>query len=766
MERTLAPKLFDASVVLGGMRGWLASGWLVLEVAVLGVAVLGVAVLGVACQLDEGAERLRPQWSKDPTLRPTLPRTADAEGGVPDLGPFQPRLPTSAGAFGPSLARYGGDTGALTEVEVCAACHEDVAASWARSAHARSSFDNPWYRASIDAFREARGNSASRFCGGCHDPALVSTGALDEPVRPDDESAHVGVVCLVCHSTQRTTGDGNASMEVLVRDPLIPDPADDAQVAAHVARMTPPSLWQPQLCGSCHRSFVGGDIDSPHHIAGIDDIGAWKASAYAGSHARRLEPAVEEATCAGCHMPMVDAPRGDMAADDNGIRFHGVPGAHHPMASRSTEQRTATESMLKEAATADIARVQVNGAWHSPDELDSLPAGDVAIDVVVRNVGAGHRFPGGTRDLQDTWLEVRVLEGKSRDESVVLQAGTRYAIEDDATAFRLRAVVLGEDGAPESMHRVDRFRAPAFDRTIAPRDALVVRYRGSLDRPVATPIFEVRLRHRRHDRAFQKFACSSQRTPRGRAFDRFTASAVRSPVLQRPILDACAPEPIVDIARIRVGPQSQSPRDRWSRLYDLALGLSHEVQERLDDVRPVLAEARAWVPADDSFAAAMLDVLGGSVAARQGRVQEALRLADRAQRVAGEHPAIDRVRGEAHAQVWQWGEAAKAFASVAEGAPGDVASWRDLARARGSVGDDRGALDAARIGLLLGPRDPDLLRSQHLALERLGRPDSQAREAFLRYRSVDEAPAMLRRCQSEVPDCNRDRQPIPTIPLH
>src|SRR6476659_3642674 len=66
----------------------------------------------------------------------------------------------------------------------CAGCHPDVAAQWAASAHRFSSFDNPYYRVSVEQFRAERGKPASRFCAGCHEPVLLSTGAVDGEVDP------------------------------------------------------------------------------------------------------------------------------------------------------------------------------------------------------------------------------------------------------------------------------------------------------------------------------------------------------------------------------------------------------------------------------------------------------------------------------------------------------------------------------------------------------------------------------------------------------
>lgn len=233
-------------------------------------------------------------------------------------------------------------------------------------------------------------------------------------------------------------------------------------------------------------------------------------------------------------------------------------------------------------------------------------------------------------------------------------------------------------------------------------------------------------------------------------------------------LDACAAEPITDLAQRVVvlggGDESVEERPRFDRHYDHALGLLHAVQERLDEARPVLAAALEAAPDDRRRAAAF--VLLGRLAGRQGRLEEALRHLERADELVPNHPAVYSARGHAYAQVWQWESAASAYEVASELASHDALVWRDLARARGSAGDERGALDASWEGLRLRPRDPDLLRSQSLALTALEDARSEdARAMFLQHRRVDEQPRLLRRCQREIPGCDRDRQPVPRIEM-
>ena len=685
----------------------------------------------------------------------------DSDAGMERLRRLNPLLPSSDPATAFPLSEA--EVALLMDVESCTPCHEGVVRSWKQSAHAYASFDNPWYRAGVDAFRQAQGNAASTFCGGCHDPILMAADAMREPVQPNDPRASAGIPCLVCHSTSRTSPEGNGLYGLEVDDPLIPDPNDDAAVAAHVERLNPDSLRSSALCGSCHRSSLGETMGNPHHLPGIDDIGQWRRSVFAQSHAARLDlpidnaPPIEPATCQSCHMQPIRAEE-DFAAEAGHVASHQVPGAHTALAAQVGGLAT-SRARLQRSASIDIAAITTNAGHALPAETSELQD-RVTIDVVIRNLETGHRFPGGTRDLQDTWLEVVIRDRRGR----LASAGIDHHRQPDPTAFRLRSVPVDEAGQPDETHLVHRFRSFAFDRTIAPRDAQVVRYEATLPRtPVGRVTLTARLLHRRHPLPMSDLACGAVRSPRGEAFSRAVETAGRVAI------DACQPEPITVVAEttLALGQSADgrsADRPLWPRLYDYALGWSHQTQDRLDEATPILN--RALTEARTSAEQAMTMDVAAMIAARQGRVNEALQLTNRIQALVGDHASIHHRRGQANAQVWRWANAANDFRMSVALAPEDSGVWREYAAALGSSNRFLRSLKAARHGLRFAPRDEGLLRSQALALRELNGPQSSAAyEAFLLHRRVDEQPEMLHRCQAEVENCNRDRQPVPVVQL-
>ena len=645
----------------------------------------------------------------------------------------------------------------LADVDACAPCHPDVVAAWRASPHAAASFDNPWYRQAVDSFREARGAEASRFCAGCHDPVLLVDDAMHAPIEPADPRAHASVTCMVCHGVQEVRADGVASYTLRTGEVPLPDPADEREVAAHVAALTPPPLRTPALCGSCHRGFLGPDMGNPHHLPGTDDLAGWRRSGYAGSRASRVDAPVDQATCQGCHMPSVAGSDRDYATTEGEIHSHRVPGGHTALAAARGDGR---QLGFVQERLRDVARIDVMRA--SPDEARPRP-GTVELDVVVRNLRVGHRFPGGIRDAQDTWIE---LEVRDADGELLAEAGTRHATSEDDTAHRLVASVVDDEGVIRSLHRVQHFRAVLFDRTLGPRDAAVVRYGFTLTGRAALPLsVDARLRHRRHSHAMHAAACAADRSARGRAF----ASATRE--LGRLPIDACASQPITEVASARVwlgaterpnlGGALAPPFDRH---FDHALALIGDVQERIDAARGPLR--RALRAAADPTSRAMVFAQRARLEGRQGRLAEALADVGRAERILGDHPALDRVRGDAYAQVWRWSEAAEAYGDAARGAPLDDSGWADLARALGSAGRDGEALRAASRGLALSPRHPGLLRTRFLSLESSSDPGAAAARAnFLAHRVPDEAFNLTLRCAERSETCARERLPVHSHPL-
>jgi hypothetical protein len=686
-----------------------------------------------------------PDARSDATTRASAAPTS-AHSAVSNAA-LAPRLPGAPGELAPSLVAIrgqGGDvsTGTmLSDVDTCASCHPDAAAQWATSAHSFASFGNPIYRVNVELARDELGRHASQHCGGCHDMPLMVDGLMAGDVPPTDLRAHSGVTCRLCHGVQSVTKDGNGSY-VWSRQPIdAPALGDAASIERHRAQVSVAALGT-ELCVACHRGFLSPEMGDgmPVHLTGLDEPGAWRSSAWNGNGMARVDK-VEQKTCTDCHMEREPASANEYGARGGTIASHRFLGGHTWMAAMRGDREHLRRTQAKLEGVASI-------------DVQPAPGAPRSFDVVVRNLLVGHRFPGGVLDIQDTWVEVEVLDAAGKR---VAESGLAHERDlDDRDTHVLRTLVVDERGNVLENHDMARFRTQIATQTIAPREAHVVRYALPVGVDAVTVV--ARLRHRSRTLKMQAEVCRASRTQVGRAF---IAGARGARDVE---LDPCRPQPITLIAETRV---ALADRSSWEREYEHGMALTAVVTERLDEARAVLERALADAPVGRPKA--MVIVQLATVAARQGRAEDALALVEQARGLLAPAapPVLDAIAADALMRVWKWDDAIAPAAALAAKAPQNVAAWVMLARCYGSVGDDASALAAAVKGLELAPRDPDLLRSQATALAALHRPEAAAAlAAYDRYRSPDSSAELRISCAADSEPCARAREQGSTHPLH
>jgi Flp pilus assembly protein TadD len=317
-----------------------------------------------------------------------------------------------------------------------AGCHPLILQEWQSSAHALASAD-PFYRAPRDAYAARSGMEAARWCDGCHAPrAAVGEKSSDVPA----------VDCVTCHATTRLRDLAGNGRFVLTppaeypfaqhRDPrlrwlhgfllrLRPGP--------HGAAFMKPELHRSsEFCASCHRMSYSVAQNGYKFLPGADEYGPWQESAFSGQSVAAHMPATETRQCAGCHMP----PAGHGPS-------HSFVGGNTalPALTRDATQRHATDRFLRSrSVSVDLFALRRPLPVRPPAEEFQAPLEDarvtlrpgeeVVVDVVVRNRGVGHNFPGGTGDIAQVWLEV--------------------ALADEAGRRLLEAGAVQPDGAPDS----------------------------------------------------------------------------------------------------------------------------------------------------------------------------------------------------------------------------------------------------------------------------------------------------------------------------
>jgi Flp pilus assembly protein TadD len=317
-----------------GRQGWFASS------ANPSMAALGRCVLFLiaAVVLAASAHWLRTiPWERNHRIEnPTIaPASMDAEGDGPS-GPF---FPSSAQTLhhGQIPSSY------FMESQSCERCHADIYKQWQSSAHHFSSFNNAWYRSSIEYMQDVVGVKPSKWCAGCHDPALLYSGLFDRPIREIENTppAQAGLGCMMCHSiaqVKSTMGQGDFDLEypalhrlAASKNPFVRrvhDYLTELNPEPHRRVFLKPFMrtQTAEFCSSCHKVHLDVPVNHYRWIRGFNDYDNWQASGVSWQGARSFYYPAKPMACPDCHMPAEKS--ADAGAIAGTIHSHRFPAAN------------------------------------------------------------------------------------------------------------------------------------------------------------------------------------------------------------------------------------------------------------------------------------------------------------------------------------------------------------------------------------------------------------------------------------------------------
>ena len=711
------------------------------------------SLIGAALGLGAIAAACSSRRSTVPAAQPPPPPPPHAVKAPINDSPFAPAFTK----LDESVAKL--DVAQLGDPVQCAGCHADVVAQWDPSAHHGSSFTNRFYASAVDLTRKHKGNKASRWCAGCHDPSLLLDGEIDGDVAQSSARAGDGVGCLVCHSITEPSRLGGGGYTLKWRPFIEPDVKNATQVAQHKSAMRPASMGQGEFCASCHKVSLHDDVNGKRWYRGQNDFDPWEQGPYAMGGDKTAGPIyapdVAAKTCQDCHMPKEEVTQGDLAGKNDAgkpgsakrVRSHRFLAANTMLPTFAHDASTveAQAKMLK-----DVVRVDVIAVRMAKNPLKAIPVEDAqldsssafAIDVVVENDKVGHMFPTGTADSNQIWLalEVRDANGKLVADSGVLQKNGDL----DAETHTFNVMQLDSDGKPALLRDAHRFAATGWNNTIGPKDARVIRYALTLSGSgaVTMPLkVSARVLYRKFTASYTAFACASK--------------AASLP----PLVGNCPKLPIVEVARdeVTLGAPNANATAKWRRLDAYARGLLSALQEDVGAASPILAQVVALEPqrAEGYIDTARLMI-------REGRTADAMAELDLAAKIDPKTPVIPFLRGVAHYEVYRLGEAVEPLKLALAGAPKNVTSFELLAEALELKGEDRAAIDVAQAGLLVDPEDAQLHHLEALGFDKLGlQTDAEiARSAYLKFRRDDDTPRLRSLCKKLVPGCAREANPL------
>ena len=451
---------------------------------------ISIGVLTVVVLFPVGAKLTQHYLPNETYLveNPALPPTSMYEEGGGTTGHFFPAsVETETGALIPT------DFFLTSETCATSGCHPDIYRQWNESAHHFSSFNNQWYRKSIIYMQDVNGIQPSKWCGGCHDPAILLNGVMDRPIRENlhTPAAQAGLACTACHSIEKVKDTMGNSGYVIKYPPLHDIAASDNPVIRnlhnYLIRLDPEphkkSFLKPfhrentaEFCSTCHKVHLDEPVNNFRWIRGFDDYDQWQKSGVSHQGALSFYYPETAKKCVDCHMPLVDSTD---AGNINGkVHNHRFPAANTalPFVNQHPEQlKIITEFLQDEVVTLDLF---ADGTPIPRDGTEVVRGEDTRVDVVVRTRGVGHRFPAGTIDAFDIWLEVKATDENGK---IVFWNGRIAAPNGngpvDPSAHFYRAYMLDAHGNLINKRNAWATRTVLYSNTIPPGAADTARYR-------------------------------------------------------------------------------------------------------------------------------------------------------------------------------------------------------------------------------------------------------------------------------------------------
>lgn len=531
----------------------------------------------------------------------------------------------------------------LMDVERCgdAGCHPDIYDMWFESTHHLGSMSDPWYQSTFKFIAERSGTRTAQWCGGCHDPALMMTGQMQEDglIDFDSAEANVGITCQFCHSVDLIDpAHANGSYRLAPAAALpyagTTDPelraegnrqllADPALIRRHSARRRSPFHVMSEFCGTCHKQSLITPVNNYKWFRGFDEFDGWQDSGISGSIARSFYYPPEPLRCQDCHMPEV--PSNDAGSDDGMVNSHRFLGSNTALAAfhgYDAQLRATVEFLQDGIVSVDLFGVELDaptGGRSLVAPADSFgltlaPGTEVGVEAVVRTRGVGHQFTGGTTDSNMSWLELMLLDADGAP--VLMSGGMDERSFVDEAAHSYRGVFLDEAGQELVKRNGWDRRTPVFVNQIPPGAADTVHYRFTVPEGARGPLtLRARLVYRKHKQSYNRWALGAEPAPEQ------PPGAVSTPavdtrewvyddaaVMELPAVVLAEDEIAFDLGGAAAvdgeppaGDRIDAIRDHWMRFNDYGIGLLRqgdlraaiEQFRRVQELRPDYADG--WV---------------------------------------------------------------------------------------------------------------------------------------------------------------------------
>lgn len=475
-------------------------------------------------------------------------------------------------------------------------------------------------------------------------------------------------------------------------------------------------------------------------------------------------------------MPLVPAPLGDVSAKGGFVRSHMFLGPNTALSHVRGDEETvkAQEEFLKDKKLrVDVFAVKFDdGTTIEAPDLRTIavsPGESIEIQVVVRNLGVGHTFPGGTLDSNEAWIEFtasynwdNVLYddplGRDRDPYPPIRTLFASGLVDpkskvvDRDAHFYRVLFVDEKGHECAVRDPQDFRAAVHAKVIGPGTADIARYRLTVPPEVAGKKLVVRatVKWRKFRQNYVEYAWKN--TMQGR------------PVPDIPITDIASGEATFSVVG---GPQAVThdtyPIDaakitegtNWQRWNDWGIGCL--LQKDTAGATQAFGVLRDAMPNK---------VDGWRNLARtklaDGDVEGAVALLKEAEKRDPGNPQTAYFFGVAREKTGQLDDAITAFEAARAAFPNDRTIHTELGQIRYRQHKYEEALkDFLRV-LAIDPEDRTAHYHRFLIYKALGddAAAAEAQKAFEKYTIDENAQEWTNEFRRSRPDVNLESQPI------
>ncbi len=640
------------------------------------------------------------------------------------------------------------DQGLLDPVKLsansyCQECHPKSYERWAKSAHHFSSFNNPFYRRSIELMADRVGREKTKWCAGCHDPVVLFSGKMGKATLHkftyDDFEAQQGLTCMSCHSIAQIkdiSGNGSYVIEDSKQYPF----AFSSNRYLHevnklLIRMEPslhrqtflkPFMRTPEFCSTCHKVALLPPLNDYKWFRGQDHYDSWQDSGVSGFVVRSFYDPPAPKACRDCHLPPF--PSDEFGNHGGFVHDHTFPAANTalPAVRGDVETEKFIEKFLKGSLTADIFAIKRGDRVLpiGPDLPPLSPGESVEVEVVVRTRKLGHQYTNGTADSNETWVAFSAENGgKKLVESGTLGQDGRL----DEAADRLSQLVLGHTAQPVDRRQPADIHTSLYNNGIGPGADRLVRYLLKVPRDAAGSVtLSAAVDYRKFSRDYSIFTA-------GPNAPTLPVTEISRDVVTLPVAGAA---PAHDAASIEA-PMRANTDKPWLRWNDYGIGLF--LQGDLKGAEAAWAQTERLAPdkPDGPLNRARALIQEGNLAAAETALNEAERRRPGWLKTAFFRATLEKEQGQLDASLADMNLVVAKF-------PKDRVCWNQIARTLFLQGKYDDALRAIEKVYAVDPEDLSAHYNAMLCFKALGRKrEGEVEERWYKYHKDDETAAAL-----------------------